>query len=93
VLLERFDVGSFKKGEFMIQVNLWDKMLKFKWNLLVVYGAAQDENKIAFLTEHSRFYASNKEPLLVGGDFNVIRYLKEKIICLVFIDTPSCLTL
>jgi hypothetical protein len=48
VLLERFDVGSFKKGEFMIQVNLWDKMLKFKWNLLVVYGEAQDEIKIAF---------------------------------------------
>jgi hypothetical protein len=45
------------------------------------------------LTKHSRFCASNKEPLLVGGDFNVIRYLKEKIICLVFIDTPSCLTL
>jgi hypothetical protein len=78
MLLERFDVGSFKKGEFMIQVNLWDKMLKFKWNLLVVYGAAQDENKIVFLTELSRFCATNKEPMLVGADFNIIRYLKEK---------------
>jgi hypothetical protein len=30
VVLERFDVGSFKKGEFMIQMNLWDKILKTK---------------------------------------------------------------
>jgi len=30
VLLETFDVGSFKKGEFMLQLNLWDKVLKTK---------------------------------------------------------------
>lgn len=28
VLLERFDVGSFKQGEFMLQLNLWDKLFK-----------------------------------------------------------------
>jgi len=32
-LVERFDVGSFKQGEFMIRMNLWDKVLKLKWNL------------------------------------------------------------
>ena len=48
VLLERFDVGSFKKGEFMIQLNMWDKVLKIKWNLLVVYGAVHVENKNVF---------------------------------------------
>lgn len=48
VLIERFDVGSFKQGEFMIQMNLWDKVMKTKWNLLVVYGAVQDENKMSF---------------------------------------------
>lgn len=49
VLLERFDVGLFKQGEFMIQLNLRDKILKTKWNLLVVYGAAQEE-KIALFS-------------------------------------------
>jgi len=48
VLLERFDVGLFKQGEFMIQLNLWDKILKTKWNLLVVYGAAQEEKNCPF---------------------------------------------
>lgn len=78
VLLERFDVGSFRKGEFMIQMNLWDKVLKTKWSLLVVYGSAHDDNKISFLAELSNFCASNNEPKIIGGNFNIIRYLKEK---------------
>jgi exonuclease III len=90
VLLERFDVGSFKQGEFMIPLNLWDKFLKLKWNLLVVYGAAQEESKMTFLTELSQFCASNSEPLLIGGDFNIIRYIKEKIPWMEFTDILHC---
>jgi hypothetical protein len=48
ILLERFDVGSFTQGEFMLKMNLWDKELKLKWNVLVVYGAAQEDKKIFF---------------------------------------------
>lgn len=62
----------------MLQLNLWDMTNKIKWNFLVVYGAAQDENKIAFLTEWSRFCYANSEPLLIGGDFNIIIYINEK---------------
>ena len=74
----KFDVGSFKKGDFMIQMNLWDKENRVKWNLLVVYGAAQDENKFEFLSELSRFCDANSDPILIGGDFNLIRFAKEK---------------
>lgn len=35
----------------MLLANLWDKQKCVKWNLLVVYGAAHEENKNAFLTE------------------------------------------
>jgi hypothetical protein len=27
---ELYDVGSFQQGEFMLQMNLWDKMKKVK---------------------------------------------------------------
>lgn len=27
IILNKYDVGSFKKGEFMIQMNLWDVKL------------------------------------------------------------------
>jgi exonuclease III len=75
--LNRFDVGSFKKGDFILQINLWDKVQQIKWNLLVVYGAAQEEHKFEFLSELSRFCDSSFEPHLIGGDFNIIRYAKE----------------
>ena len=65
--LHKYDVGSFKKGDYMIQLNLWDKENKFKWNILVVYGAAQEENKCEFLCELSRFCDSNVDPILIGG--------------------------
>ena len=78
VLLERFDVGSFKKGDFMIQLNMWDKVLKIKWNLLVLYRAAHEENKNVFLSELSHFCANNDEALLNGDDFNIIRYFEGK---------------
>ena len=34
--------------------------------------------KLPFLAELSHFCASNSEPMIVGGDFNIIRYIKEK---------------
>ena len=43
-----YDVGSFHQGEYMLQMNLWDKINKIKWNFLVVYGAAHEENKMDF---------------------------------------------
>jgi len=78
VLIERFDVGSFKQGDFMIQVNLWDKVNKVKWNLIVVYGAARDDLKVKFLAELSAFCSNNLDPVLIGGDFNIIRYANER---------------
>lgn len=46
--------------------------------MLVVYGAAHDDNKLNFLFELSRFCVSNQDPILIGGDFNIIRYANER---------------
>lgn len=76
--LEFFDIGSFVEGEFMLQLNLWHKKNRVKWNLIIVYGAAQAENKDAFLPELASFCSKNKEPYIIGGDFNIIRFQSEK---------------
>lgn len=76
--LDKYDVGSFRKGDYLLQFNLWDKEIKKKWNLLVVYGTAQEEHKCEFLAELSRFCDDNSEPFIIGGDFNILRYAKEK---------------
>jgi hypothetical protein len=96
---EFYDVGSFKKGDFMLQVNLWDKQNRVKWNLLVVYGATQEKNKLKLLTELSHLCSSNLKPILIGGNFNLIRYANERnknvCVCVVVvggvIDTLDCL--
>ena len=59
-------------------MNLWDKRLKKKWNFINIYGAAQEENKREFLTELANFCGKNKDPIILGGDFNIIRYSSEK---------------
>jgi hypothetical protein len=45
---EFLDVGSFSEGEYMLQMNMWDKQLRLKWNLIIVYGVAHDEKKRCF---------------------------------------------
>ena len=32
------DVGGFCEGNYILQLDLWDKQLKQKWNFLNVYG-------------------------------------------------------
>jgi hypothetical protein len=71
------DVGSFTEGEYMLQMNLWDKEKRNKWNLISVYGAAQEENK-KILAELALFCSKSKEPYLLNGDFNIIRFPSEK---------------
>jgi exonuclease III len=43
-----------------------------------VYGAAQKEHKSRFLSELSAFCLRSQVPLLIGGDFNIIRKAEEK---------------
>ena len=50
----------------------------FLWSLVVVYGAAQDAQKPDFLAELVRICENETRPMLVGGDFNVIRRQEEK---------------
>jgi len=34
------EVGSFSEEKYMLQLDLWEKQLKCKWNFLNIYGAA-----------------------------------------------------
>ena len=43
-----------------------------------MYGAAQEEKKDSFLCELAFFCSRNKDPVIIGGDFNIIRFPSEK---------------
>jgi hypothetical protein len=50
----------------------------FEWIFVPVYGAAQEVHKSAFLAELVRTCESETLPMMVGGDFNIIRKKEEK---------------
>jgi hypothetical protein len=41
--------------------------------LILIYGAAQESNKAEFLAELVRTCENEQLPMLLGGDFNIIR--------------------
>lgn len=76
--IEFLDVGSFGKADYILQMNLWDKQKREKWNLLIVYGTAQVADKDDFLSELALFCSKSKEPCILSGDFNIIGFSHEK---------------
>jgi hypothetical protein len=74
----RFEICKTTVGRFHIKVSLFDKKIQMKWNLIIVYGAAQIEDKDDFLIELGSACSDQELPLLIGGDFNIIRFPSEK---------------
>jgi hypothetical protein len=46
--------------------------------VIVVYGSPYEEGKLEFLAELHEVMASWSGPTLIGGDFNLVRFQKEK---------------
>ena len=78
VNLDVCDVGSIEEGDFFIKFHLRNRSDDFHGCLVAVYGAAQPEFKEKFLTESVQACRKVSLPLLVGGDFNIIRNPSEK---------------
>jgi hypothetical protein len=76
--MEELDVGYFNQGDYMIKLIVWDKNFHRKWILGAVYGPAHDKEKNDFLVEMAAFCENNKDPNIVGGDFNIIRFSNER---------------
>ena len=64
--------------DFHIKIHVRNKVDNFVWTLVAVYGAAQEEYKAAFLRELVNLAKDNPHPILIGGDFNLLRYRHEK---------------
>nr|XP_045087410.1 uncharacterized protein LOC123494946 [Aegilops tauschii subsp. strangulata] len=65
-------------GDFAVKFRVKSKVDGFNWALVAVYGAAQPEHKPDFLADLVRICGSEQLPILVGGDFNIIRRREEK---------------
>jgi hypothetical protein len=65
-------------GDFSLKFKLRYKEDNFEWCFIAIYGAAQDHDKEKFLSELVRMGDIVDTPILVGGDFNIIRCRSEK---------------
>lgn len=75
---DNFDVVHVEHVVYFLRVLVYDRCAKFSWNLVAVYGDAQNEGKASFLAELARLYQDNSLSCLIGCDFNIIRNESEK---------------
>jgi len=78
VLSDSMEVLAYTSGEFHIKFHIRNKADGFIWSLVAVYGAAQEERKAAFLRELVNLANNDPHPILIGGDFNLLRFPHEK---------------
>src|SRR3954464_6721312 len=78
VLSDSMEVLAYTTGEFHIKFYVRNKADNFVWSLVAVYGAAQEEQKAAFLRELVNLANNDPYPILIGGDFNLLRFPHEK---------------
>ena len=74
---DSMDVLARTDGDFHIKLHLRNRADNFIWSLVAVYGAAQEEFKEAFLRELVNL-ANDPHPIQIGGDFNMLRFPREK---------------
>jgi hypothetical protein len=65
-------------GDYHIKLHIRNMADNFIWSLVAVYGAAQDESKADFLRELVNLAKDNTYPILIGGDFYLLRFRHEK---------------
>ena len=72
-----FEVGSMDHGAHFVSMEVWERDMNFKWEIIVVYGPADHSCSVAFLVELHTKISSTTLPVVVGGDFNLLHSPEE----------------
>jgi exonuclease III len=73
-----FDVRVVFKGEFLISTKLVLKASRFLFEFVGVYGPADHSRSPIFLQELEEVVTRATSPVLIAGDFNLIRGSADK---------------
>ena len=73
VKCETLEVLNVVHGEFAVKFRVRSKIDGFRWALVAVYGAAKPKLMPDFLADLVRICGDERLPIMVGGDFNIIR--------------------
>jgi hypothetical protein len=73
-----FEVGCWKKGTFFLSATFIQRSTNFKWCFFLVYGPVDHSRTAEFLGELATAVGAALHPVVVGGDFNLIRSAADK---------------
>jgi exonuclease III len=75
---ESFEVGAWRMGTFFLSAIVLQRNNNMKWCFMLVYGPADHSRTEEFLGELERAVQQCPVPLVVAGDFNLIRSAQDK---------------
>jgi hypothetical protein len=75
---DTMDILASSDGDYHIKLTIQNRADDFIWSLVAVYGAAQDAFKADYLHELVNLAKDNPYPILIGGDFNLLRFQHKK---------------
>jgi exonuclease III len=73
-----FDVGSIERGRYFISTDIICRADKLRCKVMGIYGPADHSRSADFLQEISNKVDASEVPILMGGDFNLIRAAHDK---------------
>jgi hypothetical protein len=76
--MQCFDIAAIDEGDYYVKFRLQNKRVNFKWALTIVYGPTRQNEKEHFLAELVNMCSHESLPLLIGGDYNILRSPNEK---------------
>ena len=65
-------------GDYFVKLNVRNVVDGFCWGLLIVFGDAQPVGKPKFFVDLVHLLKNSRNPLLIGGDFNITRKASDK---------------
>jgi hypothetical protein len=78
VRTDTMEVLASSGGDYHIKLHIRNRADNFLWSLVAIYGAAQEEFKADFLCELVNLAKDNPYPILIGGDFNLLKFRHQK---------------
>jgi hypothetical protein len=75
---DKYDVLAKECGSFYVSLSLLQRDVNVKWECLVVYGPAHHDASEMFLRDLDTKLCRTDLPILLAGDFNLIRSPADK---------------
>jgi hypothetical protein len=78
IIDECFEVVFWRKGSFFISADILQCNNNLKWRFMLVYGPTDHVRTPEFLGELEQEVSKCQLPIVVGGDFNLVRRAEDK---------------